>query len=159
MGRGATLLLKDTTLRIELVFFLAHRNLVVALGIKSPKNVDTGYDPCQFAGEQGLPSNLSKVVHNPLLSPSWWNLKMMVSKKNLLFPQCPTHRVKQPLNFGSMSTLNRSYCAFFRLSPFPVTVTTRNIPFLVGDPYKPSFATVTGRGDNPMHSSDSSVYS
>ena len=88
MGRGATLLLNDTTFRIELLLFLAHRNLVVALGIRSPKNVDTGYDPCQFAGEQGLPSNLSKVVHNPLLSPSWWNLKMMVSKKNILFPQC-----------------------------------------------------------------------
>ena len=25
--------------------------------------------------------------------------------------------------------------------------------FLVGDPYKPSFATVTGRGDNPRYSS------
>ena len=24
-------------------------------------------------------------------------------------------------------------------------------PFLVGDPYKPSFATVTGRGDNPRY--------
>ena len=30
-------------------------------------------------------------------------------------------------------------------------VTTRFITFLVGDPYKPSFATVTGRGDNPSH--------
>ncbi len=37
------------------------------------------------------------------------------------------------------------------LSPFPVSVTTRIITFLVGDPYKPSFATVTGRGDNPNH--------
>ncbi len=35
------------------------------------------------------------------------------------------------------------------LSPLPVTVTTRIITSLVGDPYKPSFATVTGRGDNP----------
>ena len=35
------------------------------------------------------------------------------------------------------------------LSPLPVTVTTKIITFLVGDPYKPSFATVTGRGDNP----------
>ena len=35
------------------------------------------------------------------------------------------------------------------LSPCPVTVTTRISTFLVGDPYKPSFATVTGRGDNP----------
>ena len=37
------------------------------------------------------------------------------------------------------------------LSPLPVTVTTRIITFLVGDPYKPSFATVTGRGDNPSY--------
>ena len=34
---------------------------------------------------------------------------------------------------------------FIGLSPHPVTVTTRIIIFLVGDPYKPSFATVTGR--------------
>ena len=34
-------------------------------------------------------------------------------------------------------------------APLTVTVTTRIITFLVGDPYKPSFATVTGRGDNP----------
>ena len=32
--------------------------------------------------------------------------------------------------------------------PIPVTVTTRITMFLVGDPYKPSFATFTGRGDN-----------
>ena len=31
-------------------------------------------------------------------------------------------------------------------TPHPVTVTTRIIMFLVGDPYKPSFVTVTGRG-------------
>ena len=35
------------------------------------------------------------------------------------------------------------------LSPLPVTVNTRIVIFLVGDPYKPSFATVTGRGNNP----------
>ena len=34
----------------------------------------------------------------------------------------------------------------------PATVDTRIVIFLVGDPYKPSFATVTGRGDNPRHS-------
>ena len=34
--------------------------------------------------------------------------------------------------------------------PLPrIPVTTRIITFLVGDPYKHSFATVTGRGDNP----------
>ena len=26
-----------------------------------------------------------------------------------------------------------------------------DIPFLVGNPYKPSFVTVTGRGDNPNY--------
>ena len=40
---------------------------------------------------------------------------------------------------------------YFGLSPLPVTVTTRIITFLVGDPYKPSFATVTVRGDNPTY--------
>ena len=33
--------------------------------------------------------------------------------------------------------------------PLPVTVTTRIVAFLVGDSYKPSFATVTGRGPYP----------
>ena len=33
-----------------------------------------------------------------------------------------------------------------RSTPHPVTVTTRIITFLVGNPYKPSFATVTGWG-------------
>ena len=37
------------------------------------------------------------------------------------------------------------------LPPHAVTVTTRIIPFLVGNPYKPSFGTVTGRGDNPTY--------
>ncbi len=40
---------------------------------------------------------------------------------------------------------------YIGLSPLPVKVTTRIITFLVGDPYKPSFATVTGRGDNPRY--------
>ncbi len=38
------------------------------------------------------------------------------------------------------------------LSPFPVIVTTRIISCLVGDSYKPSFATITGKGDNPRQS-------
>ena len=40
---------------------------------------------------------------------------------------------------------------YIGLSPLPVTVTTKIITFLVGDPYKPSFATVTGRGDDPRY--------
>ena len=38
------------------------------------------------------------------------------------------------------------------VAPLPVTVTTRIITFLVGDPYKPSFPTVTGRGPYPRKS-------
>ncbi len=37
------------------------------------------------------------------------------------------------------------------LPPCPVTETTRIITFLVGDPYKPAFATVTERGDTPRY--------
>ena len=35
--------------------------------------------------------------------------------------------------------------------PLTVTVTTRIITFLVGDPYKPSFTTVTVRGPYPNY--------
>ena len=35
--------------------------------------------------------------------------------------------------------------------PHPVTVTTREIPCLVGNPYKPLFATVTGCGVVPKY--------
>ncbi len=40
---------------------------------------------------------------------------------------------------------------YVRSTPHPVTVTTRIITFLVGNPYKPSFATVTGWGVDPMY--------
>ena len=40
---------------------------------------------------------------------------------------------------------------YFRYTPHPITVTTRIITFLVGNPYKPSFATVTGWGVDPTY--------
>ena len=40
---------------------------------------------------------------------------------------------------------------YLRSTPHPVTVTTRIITYLVGNPYKPSFATVTGWGVDPMY--------
>ena len=46
-------------------------------------------------------------------------------------------------------TWNVSKQLYFGLSPFPVIVSTRIITFLVGDPYKPSFAILPlllGRG-------------
>ncbi len=40
---------------------------------------------------------------------------------------------------------------YFRSTPHPVTVTTRIITCLVGNTYKPSFATVTGWGVDPRY--------
>ena len=47
---------------------------------------------------------------------------------------------------------------YIRSTPHPVTVTTRIITFLVGNPYKPSFATVTGRGVVPMYTNGALNY-
>ena len=44
-----------------------------------------------------------------------------------------------------------NYMLYFGCGPLPVTVTTRIITFLVGNPYKPSFTTVTGRGPHPSY--------
>ena len=40
---------------------------------------------------------------------------------------------------------------YIRSTPHPLTVTTRIITFLVGNPYKASFATVTGWGVDPIY--------
>ena len=47
--------------------------------------------------------------------------------------------------------VNNCNTVLLRSTPHPVTVTTRIITFLVGNPYKPSFATVTGWGVDPMY--------
>ena len=47
------------------------------------------------------------------------------------------------IHFGNRSKYSM---VCLRSTPHPVTVTTRIIAFLVGNPYKPSFATVTGWG-------------
>ena len=46
---------------------------------------------------------------------------------------------------------NWKMLVYIGCGPLPVTVTTRNITFLVGDPYKPSFTTATGRGPHPRY--------
>ena len=48
-------------------------------------------------------------------------------------------------------TLSSVYTIYLRSTPHPVTVTTRIITFLVGNPYKPSFATVAGWGVDPRY--------
>ena len=49
---------------------------------------------------------------------------------------------------GSFMLNNHIYVG---CGPVTVTVTTRIITFLVGDPYKPSFTTVTVRGPHPIY--------
>ena len=65
----------------------------------------------------------------------------------------PTARFKGPAgrNRGVLksSGANAECCLYIGLSPCPVTVTTRIIPFLVGNPYKPSFATGILGGGQP----------
>ena len=63
--------------------------------------------------------------------------------------RCPAF-LSHDKTIDDRSILNINYI-YIGLSPFPVTVTTRIITFLVGNPYKPSFATVTGRGDTPIY--------
>ena len=48
-----------------------------------------------------------------------------------------------------LQILGNVVAPYLRSTPHPVTVTTRIITFLVGNPYKPSFATVTGWGVDP----------
>ena len=63
-----------------------------------------------------------------------------------LLPKLPSV-VRKIAHIECLRYINEKYIG---LSPLPVTVPTR-FSLLVGDPYKPSFATVTGRGDNPRN--------
>ena len=58
------------------------------------------------------------------------------------------------VNLGIATSLVQFSCIFnifLGCGPLTVTVTTRIIPFLVGNPYKPSFPTVTVRGPRPTY--------
>ena len=54
-------------------------------------------------------------------------------------------------NTGSLDPGTHEKWECVGCGPLPITVTTRIITFLVGDSYKPSFATVTGRGPHPKN--------
>ena len=58
--------------------------------------------------------------------------------------------IHHPRWFG-ISEPSTESILYLGLSPLPVTVTSRIVMFLVWDPYKPLFATATGRGDNPNY--------
>ena len=52
---------------------------------------------------------------------------------------------------NSTNKISTAKCVLVGCGPLPVTVTTRISPFLVGNPYKPSFVTVTGWGVDRMY--------
>ena len=54
--------------------------------------------------------------------------------------------------FISLSKHMKTECIFLGATPLPVTNTTRIIKFVVGNPYKPRFAAVTGWGVDPGRS-------
>ena len=62
------------------------------------------------------------------------------------------HSLRCPcIYYSTLSSIIILSIILFRSTPHPVTVTTRIITFLVGNPYKPSFATVTGWGGDPTY--------
>ena len=66
----------------------------------------------------------------------------------------PFNRFKGPDLWGNPWIISvLSYTYMLGAAPFPVINSDHqdDIAFLVGDPYKPSFATITGKGDNPTY--------
>ncbi len=57
----------------------------------------------------------------------------------------------QGISFFAVMVFVLSYLVYLGTTPHPVTVTTRIITSLVGNPYKPSFATVTGGGRSKLY--------
>ncbi len=63
--------------------------------------------------------------------------------------RCPNHQLTP-----CSPPIQKKRIIYFGLSPCPVTVTTRTITFLVGNPYKPSFVTVTGSTEHLLTNHD-----
>ena len=105
--------------------------------------------PCNvLQGEEQLASLKSVKVATLLPQAGWdWKPPRQVKRR----PGRPRPQNTLQAGFG---TLEKIVQIFFQMAkwwylwygPLPVTVTTRIITFLVGNPYKPSFATVTGWG-------------
>ena len=70
--------------------------------------------------------------------------------------KCTSSQVFSESAWMHRSTVGLKRCGHHTLepTPHPETVTTTIIPFLVGNPYKPSFVTVTGLGVDRDHTID-----
>ena len=83
---------------------------------------------------------------------SWAGLKTTIQKRYL---EKPIRSLAKQLKWCEKTQRNITWAwhttLYFGFSPFPVVVTTRIVSCLVGDSYKPSFARITGKGDNPNY--------
>ena len=92
---------------------------------------------------------------------SWFNLVNWTHSLSMV--KVDTNNLRKPGTFFCASSFHPrpkeinvvrkdvEIIIYLGCGPLPVTVTTRIITFLVGDPYKPSFPTVTGRGPHPIY--------
>ena len=64
----------------------------------------------------------------------------------LIKPLCIKIPINQPGWWNGITRFADFCFLYLGTTPHPVTVTTRIITFLIGNPYKPSFVTVTGWG-------------
>ena len=86
--------------------------------------------------------------HLPREEVSWLDPKNIPSKHR---ENLRRYDWKPRVRKGSFFIPHPKKNIYLRSTPHPVTVTTRIITFLVGNPYKPSFATVTGWGVDPIY--------
>ena len=89
-----------------------------------------------------------------VFTPIWgrWSNLTFIFFTRVVHPPISTPCVIQIHFWGSKCFDLKLLKESFRSTPHPVTVTTRIITFLVGNPYKPSFATVTGWGGRSKES-------
>ena len=87
-------------------------------------------------------SGLSIVDWSMLKKPgcSELNCDRVPGFERCAIPRIETSKMRQLLDYHNLG-----------VAPLPVRVTTRIITFLVGNPYKASFATVTGWGVDPNY--------
>ncbi len=88
----------------------------------------------------------------PLISknPGWWNIISFGQIYYIYINIDTWQSILSNVLFVGNYTLEQCLI-YLRSTPHPVTVTTRSITCLVGNPYKPSFATVTGWGVYPRY--------
>ena len=90
--------------------------------------------------EQLPPSQVDGPKHPPIFHP--WQLRNGHIQ--------PWHDMKHEILIASRGNPHNGLL-YFGLYPFPVLAPTRILTSLVGDPCKPPFATITGKGDHPNH--------